>query len=72
MSIYYKYAPDEKYFVLSYVTDCVYCYTSEAFGIVYVGSLGNILHEKFLGYAQWFMLIRIYQIKDHSISFISG
>ena len=33
MSIYYKYAPDgSKLFVLSYVDDCVYCYTSEELG----------------------------------------
>ena len=32
MSIYYKYAPDEKKIVvLSNVDDCVYWYTSEAF-----------------------------------------
>ena len=33
MSIYYKYAPDEtRTFVLYYVDDCVYWYTSEAIG----------------------------------------
>ena len=30
--------------------------------------LGKIFHVNFLGYAHWFMLIRIYQIEDHSIS----
>ena len=32
-----------------------------------MGTLGNILHVQFLGYAHWFMSIRISQIKDHSI-----
>ena len=33
MSIYYKYAPDgSKIVVLSYVDDCVYCYTNEDLG----------------------------------------
>ena len=33
MSIYYKYAPDRsKIVVLSYVDDCVYCYTNEDIG----------------------------------------
>ena len=33
MSIYYNYAPDEtNCFGLSYVDDCVYCYTSESLG----------------------------------------
>ena len=30
-------------------------------------TLGNILHVKYLGYAHWFMSIRISQMKDHSI-----
>ena len=29
---------------------------------------GNRLHVNFLGYAHWFMSIRISQLKDHSIS----
>ena len=38
MSIYYKYAPDgSKIFILSYVDDCVYCYTSEALGKMVCG-----------------------------------
>ena len=69
MSIYYKYAPDgTNIFVLSYVDDCVYWYTSEAPGKWFVDTLGNIFHVNFLGYAHWFMSIRISQIKDHSIS----
>ena len=37
LSIYYKYAPDEtKKTVLSYVDDCVYCYTSESIGKYFV------------------------------------
>ena len=31
-------------------------------------TLGKIFHVKFLGYAHWSMPIRIFQIKDHSIS----
>ena len=31
-------------------------------------TLGKRFHVKFLGYAHWFMSIRISQIKDHSIS----
>ena len=32
MSINYKYAPDEKTFVLSYVDDCVYWFNSKSLG----------------------------------------
>ena len=31
-------------------------------------TLGKIFHVNFLGYAHWFMSIRISQIKDHYIS----
>ena len=31
-------------------------------------NLGKIFHVNFLGYAHWFMSIRIYHIKYHSIS----
>ena len=31
-------------------------------------TLGKILHVEFLGYSHWLMSIRIYQMKDHSIS----
>ena len=31
-------------------------------------NLWKIFHVDFLGYANWFMSIRIYQMKDHSIS----
>ena len=69
MSIYYKYALDgSKFFVISYFDDCVYCYTSEALEKCFVDTLGKIFHVKLLGYAHWFMSIRIYQMKDHSIS----
>ena len=69
MSIYYKYAPDgSKIFVLSYVDDCVYCYTNEDIGKWFVDTLGKIFHVKFLVFAHWFMSIRISQLKDHSIS----
>ena len=69
MSIYYKYVPDgTKIVVLSYVGDCVYCYTSEAIGTWCWGTLGKILHMNFLMYSHWFMSIRIYQMKDNSVS----
>ena len=55
-------------FVLSYVDDCVYWYTNEDLGKWFVDSLGNIFHVNFLGYAHWFMSIRISKLKDHSIS----
>ena len=60
MSIYYIYAPDgSKIVFLSYADDCVYWYTSEALGKWFVDTLGKIFHAKFLGYAHWFMPIRI-------------
>ena len=69
MSIYYKYAPyGPQIVVLSYVDDCVYWYTSEALGKWSVDTLGKIFYVKFLVYAHWFMSIRIYQMKDHSVS----
>ena len=69
MSIYYKYAPyGTQGFVLYYVDDCVYWYTNEDLGKWFVDTLGKRFHVNFLGYAHLFMSIRIYQIKDHSIS----
>ena len=69
MSIYCKYALDEtKNVVLSYVGDCVYLYASEALVKCLVDTLGKRFHGNFLVYAHFFMSIRIYQIKDHSIS----
>ena len=65
MSIYYKYAPDgSKIVFFSYVDDCVYWYTNEDLGKWFVDTLGKRFHVKFLGYAHWFMSIRIYQLKD--------
>ena len=64
MSIYYKYAPyGTKIVVLSFVDDCVYCYTCEALGKCFLYDLGKRFQESFLGYAHWFTLIRIYQTK---------
>ena len=69
MSIYYKYILDgTRIVVLSYVDECVFWYTSEAIGKWFVDTLGKIFHVNFLGYAHWFMSIRISQMKDHSIS----
>ena len=68
MSIYYKYAPDgTKHFFISYVDDCVYWYNYEALGECFVDYLGRILYLNFLGYAHWFISIRISQMKYHSI-----
>ena len=69
MSIHYKYAPDgSKIVVPYYVDDCVYWYTNEDLGKWFVEALGKRFHVNFLGYAHWFMSIRISQRKDHSIS----
>ena len=67
MSIYYKYAPDGTK-TLSDVDDCVYWYTSKDLGIWFMDTLGKRFHVNFLGYAHWFMSIRISQMKNHSIS----
>ena len=69
MSMYYNYAPDvTKIVVLSYVYDCVYWYTYEYLGILFVDTLGKIFHVNLLVFSHWFMSIRISQLKDHSIS----
>ena len=69
MSIFYKYAPDgSKIVVLSYVDDCVYWYTNKDIEKWFVDTLGKRFHVNFLGYAHWFMSIRISKMKDHSIS----
>ena len=69
MYIYYKYAPyGSKIVVLSYVDDCVYWYKNEYLGKWFVDTLGKRFHVNFLGYAHWFISIRIYKLKDHSIS----
>ena len=69
MSICYKYATDgSKIVVLFYVDDCVYWYTNEDIGKWFVDTPGKRFHVNFLGFAHWFMSIRIYQLKYHSIS----
>ena len=69
MSIYYKYAPDgSNIVVLYYVDDCFYWYTNEDIGKQFFDTFGKIFHVKFLGYAHWFMSIRISQWNDHYIS----
>ena len=69
ISIYYKYAPDGyKIVVLYYADDCVYWYTHEYLRKWFVDTLGKRFHVNFLGFAHWFMSIRIYQLKDHSVS----
>ena len=69
MSIYYKYSPDgTKHVVISYVDGCFHWYKSEYLGKWFMDTLGKRFHLNFLGYAHWFISIRISQIKDHSIS----
>ena len=69
MSIYYKYAPDgSNIVVLSYVDYCVYWYTNEDLGNWFFDTLVKRFHVNFLGFAHWFMSVRISQLKDHSIS----
>ena len=69
MSIYYKYAPyGSNIVLLYYVDDCVYWYTNEDLGKWLVDTLGKRFHVNFLGYAHWFMSIRISQLKDYYIS----
>ena len=68
MSICYKYeAYGTKIIVLSYFDDCVHWYTSKALGKWFEDTFGEILFVNFLGYAHWFVSIRISQMKDHSI-----
>ena len=69
MPIYYKYAPyGTKIVVLSYGDGCVYWSRSEYLVKFFVDDLGNRFNVKLLGYAHWFMSIRLYHIQDHSIS----
>ena len=57
-----------KLFFKTYVDDFVYWYTNEDPGKWFVDTLAKIFHVNLLGYAHWFMSIRISQLKDHSIS----
>ena len=50
------------------VDDYVYWYTNEDLGKWFVDTLGTRFHVNFLGFAHWFMSIRISQLKDYSIS----
>ena len=69
MSIYYNYATyGTNNVVLSYVDDCVYCYTYEALGKWFIDILWKAFHVNLLGCAHLFMSIRISQMKDHYIS----
>ena len=61
-----------EYFVIYYVDDFVSWYKSESIGKWFVENLGEKFHVNFLGYAHWFMSIRISQMKDHSISVDQG
>ena len=69
MSIYYKYAPDGGK-LLSYlmVMTAYIGIILKPLGKWFVDTIGNIFHVNLLVYAHWFMLIRISQMKDNSIS----
>ena len=54
--------------MLYYVDDCLYWYTSEELGKWFVDTLGKRFYVNFLGYAYWFISIRISQLKYHYIS----
>ena len=45
-----------------------YRYGYEALGKRFVGTLGKRFRVNFLGYAYWFMSIRISHMEDHYIS----
>ena len=56
ISIYCKYAPDgTNVFVLYYVYDCFYWYTSQAVGKWFMDAIGKRFHLNLLAYAHWFM-----------------
>ena len=60
MSIFFKHATNgSKIIVLSYVDDCVYWYTNEYIGKWFVDTLAKRFHVNFLGYAHWFISIKI-------------
>ena len=68
ISVYYKYAPyGLKLVVLCFIDDCVYCYTYEELVNFFVDTIEKVLHLRFLGYAHWFLTIRISQDKDYFI-----
>ena len=69
ISVYYKYAPyGSTLVVLSYIDDCLYWYTSEELVQWFVDISVKIFHVNLLGYAHWFIYIRISQLKEHYIS----
>ena len=69
MYIHYKHAPDgSKWVELSYDDDCVFWYTYQELRKWFVDTLGKRFHENLLGYAHWFMSIRISKLKEYSIS----
>ena len=57
---------EQKIFLFN-VYYCIYWYIYEALGKLFVSAPGKRLHVKFLEYAHWFISIRIYHMRDHSI-----
>ena len=69
ISVYYNNAPDGTNLVLlSYVCGFVYWYIFETLVKYFVDTLEKIFHVKFLLYANWFISIKISQLKNHYIS----
>ena len=66
MYIYYKYVSyGYKLVVLSYVYGCVFCYRYEELGKWFGDTLGKRFHLNFIGYAHWFISIRISKLKEY-------
>ena len=64
MSIYYKYEPYGYMLVVLYsIDDCVYWYKYEKIRKWFVDTLVNVFHVNFLVYADWFISIRVSQLR---------
>ena len=68
MYAYYECAPDEFFLFYLMLMTLFIGTLSEDPVKWFVDALGKRLHVNFLGYAHWFMSIRISQLKEHSIS----
>ena len=69
ISIYYKNATDgSDLVVLSYVSECEFCYTYEEVVAWFVDTLGKWLFVNLLGCSHWFMSSRVSQLKEYFTS----